>query len=172
MLRKILLSFWELPMPSHSVKQAKVMSAISHGWHPSKGSVAKIPVSVAREFHAADAGKKYGGKHKSTAGPKVANKYKEEYHRGKGKSYSARGGGQDPKGGPRFFRDRDHPLQDPFTMMPQEADPSYKGSRGVDCSHHINGCHGGDHIGRSHHSKHHGHVQPHTFRGARGRHGA
>lgn len=50
-------------MPSHSVKQAKVMSAISHGWKPSQGSVAKIPVSVAKEFHAADAGHKYGKGH-------------------------------------------------------------------------------------------------------------
>jgi hypothetical protein len=50
-------------MPSHSVKQAKVMSAISHGWHPSEGSVAKIPVKVAKEFHAADAGHKYGKGH-------------------------------------------------------------------------------------------------------------
>lgn len=49
-------------MPSSTVKQAKVMSAIAHGWHPSKGSVAKIPVSVAKEFHAADRGHKYGAK--------------------------------------------------------------------------------------------------------------
>src|SRR5271154_488693 len=49
-------------MPSHSVKQAKVMSAIAHGWKP-KGSVAKIPVKVANEFHAADAGHKYGKGH-------------------------------------------------------------------------------------------------------------
>lgn len=53
-------------MPSHTKKQAKVMSAISHGWHPSKGDVAKIPVKVAKEFHAADAGKKYGAKHKAS----------------------------------------------------------------------------------------------------------
>jgi len=39
------------------------MSAISHGWHPSQGDVAKIPVSVAREFHSADAGHKYGKGH-------------------------------------------------------------------------------------------------------------
>src|SRR5712671_1836755 len=50
-------------MPSHSIKQAKVRSAISHGWHPTHGSVAKIPVKVAKEFHAADAGHKYGKKH-------------------------------------------------------------------------------------------------------------
>ena len=44
-------------MPSHSVKQAKVMSAIAHGWHPSD---LDIPVKVAKDFHAADAGHKYG----------------------------------------------------------------------------------------------------------------
>lgn len=30
------------------------MAAIAHGWRPSKGSVARIPVEVAKEFHAAD----------------------------------------------------------------------------------------------------------------------
>ena len=46
-------------MPSHSTKQAKTMSAIAHGWRPS-GKAADIPVSVAKDFHAADAGSKYG----------------------------------------------------------------------------------------------------------------
>jgi hypothetical protein len=46
-------------MPSHSPEQAKTMSAIAHGWRPT-GSAAKIPVSVAKEFHAADKGHKYG----------------------------------------------------------------------------------------------------------------
>lgn len=46
-------------MPSHSVEQAKVMSAIAHGWKP-KGSAAGIPKSVAVEFHEADKGHKYG----------------------------------------------------------------------------------------------------------------
>ncbi len=51
-------------MPSHTPKQAKVMSAISHGWEPSHGDVAKISVKVAKDFHAADAGGKYGkGEH-------------------------------------------------------------------------------------------------------------
>jgi hypothetical protein len=60
-------------MPSRSVKQAKVMSAISHGWHPSKGSVAKIPKKVAVEFHAADKGHKYGkGMHHKARGNKLA----------------------------------------------------------------------------------------------------
>lgn len=51
-------------MPSHNVKQAKVMSAISHGWHPSD---LDIPVKVARDFHAADAGHKYGKGHDKKA---------------------------------------------------------------------------------------------------------
>jgi hypothetical protein len=51
-------------MPSHTVKQAKTMSAIAHGWRPT-GEAADIPVPVAKEFHAADKGKKYGkGQHK------------------------------------------------------------------------------------------------------------
>lgn len=51
-------------MPSKSVKQAKTMSAIAHGWKP-KGKAAGIPVKVAKEFHSADAGKKYGHTTKS-----------------------------------------------------------------------------------------------------------
>jgi hypothetical protein len=58
-------------MPSHSTKQAKTMSAIAHGWKPS-GEAADIPVKVAKEFHAADKGKKYGkggkkGEHKESS---------------------------------------------------------------------------------------------------------
>jgi hypothetical protein len=41
-------------MPSTSKKQARTMAAIAHGWEPSEGSVAKIPVEVAKDFHAAD----------------------------------------------------------------------------------------------------------------------
>lgn len=33
------------------------MGAIAHGWRPAHGDVAKIPVSVAREFNAADEAK-------------------------------------------------------------------------------------------------------------------
>jgi hypothetical protein len=64
-------------MPSSTVKQAKVMSAIAHGWHPDKGSVAKIPVKVAKEFHAADKGHKYGKGHheKVHAALSTARKY-------------------------------------------------------------------------------------------------
>lgn len=61
-------------MPSSSTKQAKVMSAIAHGWKP-KGSVAKIPVKVAKDFHKADAGHKYGQKHKVTSARNTARKY-------------------------------------------------------------------------------------------------
>jgi len=46
-------------MPSKTPKQAKLMSAVVHGWKP-KGSAAGLPVKVAKEFHAADAGKRYG----------------------------------------------------------------------------------------------------------------
>jgi len=42
------------------------MSAIAHGWKP-KGSVAKIPLKVAEEFHSADAGHKYGKGHHQRA---------------------------------------------------------------------------------------------------------
>jgi hypothetical protein len=48
-------------MPSKSPEQRKTMSAIAHGWKP-KGSAKGIPVKVAKEFHAADRGKKYGAK--------------------------------------------------------------------------------------------------------------
>ena len=57
-------------MPSSSPKQARLMSAISHGWKPT-GKAADIPESVAREFHAADKGHKYG----------------KGMHGGRGKSY-------------------------------------------------------------------------------------
>jgi hypothetical protein len=79
-------------MPSSTPKQARVMSAIAHGWHPT-GAAANIPVSVAKEYHALDAGKKWGGKHKNTAGPKVAAKYKAQYHKSRGEHYHAHGGG-------------------------------------------------------------------------------
>lgn len=48
-------------MPSKSVKQAKFMSAAAH--NPEFAKKAGIPVAVAKEFHEADAGKKYGAKH-------------------------------------------------------------------------------------------------------------
>jgi hypothetical protein len=51
-------------MPSKTPKQAKLMSAVAHGWKP-KGKAADLTVKVAKEFHAADKGKKYGPKKKS-----------------------------------------------------------------------------------------------------------
>ena len=45
-------------MPSTSTKQARFMSAAAHS--PKFAAKAGIPQSVAKEFHAADAGKKYG----------------------------------------------------------------------------------------------------------------
>jgi hypothetical protein len=40
-------------MPSHSPEQKKTMAAIAHGWRPT-GPAASIPVSVAKEYFAAD----------------------------------------------------------------------------------------------------------------------
>jgi hypothetical protein len=48
-------------MPSSTPKQARVMAALAHGWHPDKGSLARIPVSVAKEFNAADQAKAHAG---------------------------------------------------------------------------------------------------------------
>lgn len=48
-------------MPSVSDKQRRTMSAIAHGWRPT-GKAAGIPVKVAKEFHQADRGKKWGAK--------------------------------------------------------------------------------------------------------------
>jgi hypothetical protein len=56
-------------MPSHSVKQAKVMSAIAHGWKPEG---LDIPVKVAKEFHEADAGHKYGARAMGGVAPMLA----------------------------------------------------------------------------------------------------
>lgn len=47
-------------MPSKSVKQAKLMRAIAHGWKPPGGSGIKVPVKVAREYEMADERKKPG----------------------------------------------------------------------------------------------------------------
>jgi len=43
-------------MPSTSVKQAKLMSIAAH----TPGGYGGVPQSVGKEFHQADAGKKYG----------------------------------------------------------------------------------------------------------------
>ncbi len=53
-------------MPSHSKQQAKTMRAVAHGWKPT-GKAAGIPVSVAKDFEAAD--KKVGKyEHKAKGG--------------------------------------------------------------------------------------------------------
>ncbi len=65
-------------MPSHSEKQAKTMSAISHGWEPT-GEAAGIPKKVAKEFHAADKGKKFGKGGKKGA-PASAKNYDRSGH--------------------------------------------------------------------------------------------
>ena len=41
-------------MPSVSKKQAHLMAAVAHGWHPPKSSGIDVPVKVAREFNQAD----------------------------------------------------------------------------------------------------------------------
>lgn len=51
-------------MPSSTPKQAKLMRVRAHGWKPPAGSkAAKLPVSVAKDFVAADkkAGNSQGG---------------------------------------------------------------------------------------------------------------
>lgn len=96
-------------MPSSTPKQAKVMSAIAHGWKP-KGKAAGIPVSVAKEFHAADAGKKWGGKHRNTAGSKVAEHWKSVYHHG-----HAAGGGTG-ENEPEYSQGMLKPQGNPFDL--------------------------------------------------------
>lgn len=65
-------------MPSHSVKQAKTMSAIAHGWKPT-GEAAGIPKKVAKEFHAADKGKKYGKGH-DKGGSQTHQEFRAPHH--------------------------------------------------------------------------------------------
>jgi hypothetical protein len=84
-------------LPSSTPKQARFMSAIAHS--PEFAHKVGVPQSVGKEFHAADAGKKWGARHKSTAGPKVAAHWKAEYH----KSH--------PKGGKKHMPTEDFPYQ-------------------------------------------------------------
>lgn len=53
------------------------MSAIAHGWKPSKGDVAKIPVGVAKHLHAEGASQKYGAKHKESKSYATGNKWRQ-----------------------------------------------------------------------------------------------
>ena len=66
-------------MPSYSEKQAKTMSAIAHGWKPT-GEAADIPVSVAKDFHAADKSKKYGKKAPKIGGGESKPNYDRSSH--------------------------------------------------------------------------------------------
>lgn len=55
------------------------MSAIAHGWKP-KGSVAKIPVKVAKEFHSADVGHKYDkGMDKAAKAKRIVKRTRKKY---------------------------------------------------------------------------------------------
>src|SRR6266446_3367300 len=91
-------------MPSHSVKQARVMSAIAHGWHPSG---LDIPVKVAREFHAADTGHKYGkGMDKKTKALHATKHYAEG-----GLAQFRR------KDDPRYQAETGKPALDPESLM-------------------------------------------------------
>jgi hypothetical protein len=61
----LILRHKEVKMPSSTPKQARVMSAVAHGWKPEG---LNIPVSVAKEFHQADKGHKYGAKGRAFGG--------------------------------------------------------------------------------------------------------
>src|SRR6266446_1346905 len=105
-------------MPSHSVKQAKVMSAIAHGWHPSG---LDIPLKVAREFHAADAGHKYGkGMDKKTKALRAIKHYR------KARGGSIEGDGKDDVsyGGtlPRSLQPMTTHIPDSWMRSPRYAD--------------------------------------------------
>lgn len=50
-------------MPSKSIAQAKLMSIAAH----TPGGYGGVPQSVGKEFHQADAGKKYGARKKVVA---------------------------------------------------------------------------------------------------------
>ncbi len=105
-------------MPSHSVKQAKVMSAIAHGWHPSG---LDIPVKVAQEFHAADAGHKYG-----KGMDKKSKALRETKHYRKARGGSIEGDGKDDVsyGGtlPRSLQPMTTHIPDSWLRLPRYAD--------------------------------------------------
>lgn len=45
-------------MPSVSPEQARTMRARAHGWQPDNPKIAAIPVTVAKEYEAADKAKR------------------------------------------------------------------------------------------------------------------
>ncbi len=57
-------------MPSKSVAQAKLMAIAAH----TPGGYGGVPQSVGKEFHHADAGKKYGAKDSHKRVAKALNK--------------------------------------------------------------------------------------------------
>jgi hypothetical protein len=44
-------------MPSTSPAQKHMMAALAHGWRPDDPKLARIPISVAKEYNAADQAK-------------------------------------------------------------------------------------------------------------------
>jgi hypothetical protein len=108
-------------MPSHSVKQAKTMSAIAHGWRPSG---LDIPVKVAKEFHAADAGHKYGkGMDKKSKALRATKHYR------KARGGSVEGDGKDDTsyGGtlPRSIQPMTTQIPESWTRLPVNPPPKY-----------------------------------------------
>src|SRR6266436_1701231 len=112
-------------MPSHSVKQAKVMSAIAHGWHPSD---LDIPVKVAKDFHAADAGHKYGKGMDKKAKAMRATKH---YRRARGGSIEGDGKDDVSYGGtlPRSLQPMTTQIPDSWLRAPT---PKYRYADGGD----------------------------------------
>ena len=64
-------------MPSVSERQAHLMAAVAHGWHP-KG-VRVPPVSVAKDFHNAD---KREGKWEHNVAKKAGNRQSSDHENG------------------------------------------------------------------------------------------
>src|SRR5882724_2901578 len=112
-------------MPSSTTKQARVMSAIAHGWHPSG---LDIPVKVAREFHAADAGHKYGKGMDKKAKALRATKH---YRKARGGSIEGDGKDDVSYGGtlPRSLQPMTTHIPDSWMQRPP---PKYKYADGGD----------------------------------------
>src|SRR5258705_3627049 len=103
-------------MPSTSVKQARFMSAAAH--NPDFARRADIPVKVAKDFHASDAGHKYGKGHDKKA-LRIAKRQAKKY---------ARGGNIDdfdPTEGGNIPRVRQQSFREPLKTfrLPNEPNP-------------------------------------------------
>jgi hypothetical protein len=132
-------------MPSSSVRQAKTMSAIAHGWRP-KGSAKDIPVRVAKEFHAADKGKKYGkghdkhnpGHHRShSENPKAHYEADSHHHKSEAPGHHS----------PSHYTPGHHSVHNPTTHNPHGQ--THEEHRGKHAKHHEH----------HHHEGHHGHEE-------------